>query len=89
MSVKRKLLIFLWETGDPGTALGQVVKSVNNWRRDSEQLLYFKFFGQSLSEGQKMRDGKEQSSLSTRNSLWITGTKMDVLMSITEYLSFL
>lgn len=31
-------------------------------------------------------DGREQSSLNIKNSLWITGTKMDVLMSITEYL---
>lgn len=31
-------------------------------------------------------DGREQSSLNIKNSLWITGTKMDVLMSITESL---
>lgn len=37
---------------DTGTNLPQVVKSVNNWTRDCEQLLCFKFFGQSMSEGQ-------------------------------------
>lgn len=60
------------------------MKSVNNWRRHCELLLDFKFFGQSLRVMQE--DGREQSSLNIKNSLWITGTKMDVLMSITEYL---
>lgn len=79
--------MFLRKTGRPWATLVQLVKSVNNWRRDYEQLLDFKFFA-NLCLRIKQEDGREQSSLNTRNSLWITGTKMDVLMSITEYLSF-